>query len=159
LKFRIDNDLFFDGYVTLKTDGSQARFLDSNLDKTLETSNLKTDLDKKLYLITELYTMGFWFDSENFKLISKNDSLNVSGYHSVSLGSDYKIYTHPVTHVIEKIDFETTIPDKPFNKGSLLYDKFITVNRIPVALKWEINLDQKQTASAEITRISYPKVF
>lgn len=159
LKIDIRDEAFFDGFVTLKTDGSQARYLDSNIDKTLEIANLETDLDKKLYMMAELYTMGFWFDSENFNLISKSDSLDLSDYHSEKLDADYKIYSHPLTHVIQQIDFKTTIADKPFDNGSLMFDDYITVNRVPVALKWKIILNEEQIATAEISRISYPKTF
>lgn len=159
LKLELKDSVFFDGYVTIKTDASKVRFLDSNIDKIVEANSLETELDKKLFMIAEFYTMGFWFDADRFKKIPKNDSLVKSEYNSVKSKSQYKIYSHPITRVIQHIDFETTINDKPFNSGTLYYEKYITVNRVPVALKWKIEVDQKQIAKAEISRISYPDTF
>lgn len=159
LKLELKDSAFFDGYVTLKTDRSQVRFLDSNIDKIVDANSLKTELDKKLFMIAEIYSMGFWFDAEKFHKISENDSLNISEYNSVKSKSKYKVYSHSITNVIQYIDFETDISDEPFNSGSLYYEKYITVNRVPVALKWKIEVDQKQLATAEISRISYPDTF
>lgn len=159
LKLELKDSVFFDGKVILKTDGSKVKFLDANVDKVVDADNLKTDLDKKLFMIAELYAMGFWIGTENFEVKSRNDSTDVSTFKSQRSQTDFKIYSHPLTHVVQQVDFETVIDENPFHKGKLLYQKYITVNRVPVALKWQINLDQEQVAVAEISRISYPKTF
>jgi hypothetical protein len=160
LKFNIKEEVFFDGFVTLKTDGSQARFLDSTINKLIESNNLKTELDKKLYWIVELYAMGFWPNTEDFnKTNSDNDDFIKATYNSPITSSTYTIYTHPLTDIVQYVEYDTDILDEPFEIGTLFYDKYITVNRIPVSLNWNIKFEDNTVAKAEITRISYPKTF
>lgn len=159
IKFSLKDSVFFYGFVTLKTDGSKARFMDSKIDRVVEVDKLQTELDKKLFMIAEAYTMGFWFEDDDFKILSKNDSLDISTYRSPKTQSTFKIYSHPITHVIRQIDYKTNINQKPFNLGSLYYEKYITVNRVPVALHWRILDENTNETSAEISRISYPEQF
>lgn len=159
LQFSTKDSVFFDGFVTLKTDGSKARFLNSKIDRVIQNHQLQTDLDKKLFLMAELYSMGFWIKDNNFKLLSNNDSLDLSYYRSSKSESTFKIYSHPITHVVQQVDYDTNIDQKPFKSGSLHYEKYITVNRVPVALHWNIIDDKDTIAQAEISRISYPEQF
>ena len=46
-----------------------------------------------------------------------------------------------MTNIIQKIDYQTDIKPKPFEKGVLHFDRYITVNRVPVAMQWRIEVD------------------
>ena len=160
LKLDIGDDVFFDGFVTLKTNGSKARFLDSNIDRVVDRDNISTTLDKKLYWLAEIYTIGFWLEADNFKISNGEiEEYSKSIYKSPITSNTYTIYSHPLTDVIQYVEYITKIPDQPFNSGTVYFDKYITVNRVPVSLAWEFKRDNEIIAKAEITRISYPDVF
>jgi hypothetical protein len=160
LKLNIGDDQFFDGYITLKTDGSKARFLDSKVDKIISIDNLSTELDKKLYWLVELYTMGFWLQADQFEMLkNESDEYSKSTYKSSITNNTYNIYSHPLTNVIQQVEYQSGITDEPFNSGTVYFDKYITVNRVPVSLVWEFKQDNSKKATAEISRISYPDVF
>lgn len=160
LKLSFENEVFFDGFVTLKTDGSKARFLDSNIDKIFKSDNISTELDQKLYWLTELYTLGFWLEKDQFnKVNSESEDFIKAVYQSPITSNTYTIYSHPLTDVIQYVDYKTGLPDQPFNSGVVYFDKYITVNRVPVSLVWEFKLEKDKVAKAEISRISYPDTF
>jgi len=160
LKLSFENGVFFDGFITLKTNGSKARFLDSNIDKIVESDNISTELEQKLYWLTELYTLGFWLEKDQFnKVNSESEDFIKSIYKSPMTSNIYTIYSHPLTDVIQYVDYKTGLSDQPFNYGVVYFDKYITVNRVPVSLVWEFKLEKDKVAKAEISRISYPDTF
>lgn len=163
VKFNIDlkvaDTLFFSGYVTLKTDASKIKIYGSKIDKILTPNQLNSDFDKVMYLIAESYALPFWIKPKDFRKLEENDSLIVSHYKSDLSPFAYEIATHPQTNIIQKIEYQTGIKTKPFKKGLLYFDRYITVNRVPVAMQWRIEVDGEIVATAEISRISYPEVF
>jgi hypothetical protein len=160
LKLEVKNKVFFDGTVVLKTDGSKARFLDSAIDQIVEKNNLNNQLDQKLYFLLELYSMGFWLDNENFdKITTENEEFTEARYKSPNTSTTYKIYTHPLTDIVQKIEYKTKLEDQPFDAGTINFEKYITVNRVPVSLKWYFIDDTDTIANADVSRISYPENF
>lgn len=160
LKFKFKDDAFFEGFMTIKTNGSKIRFLDSNTDKIIESANLQTELDQQLFWLAELYSMGFWLDQDDFETLKNTNEDYVKAVYSSKYSSSvYKVYTHPLTAIIQHVDYTTHIPGDPFNSGTVFYEKYITVNRIPVPLRWTFIKQKDTIAKAEITRISYPDQF
>lgn len=159
LDLKISDTSYFSGYVTLKTDASKIKIQNSNIDKILISKQLNSDFDKTLFLMAESYALPFWINSKDFTKQEENDSLIFSYYKSDLTSYSYEIATHSLTNIIQKIDYQTDIKTKPFEKGVLHFDRYITVNRVPVAMQWRIEVDDKVVATAEISRISYPEVF
>jgi len=160
LEVSVKDKVFFDGTVTLKTDGSKARFLDSGIDQMIESGDLSTEIDKKLHHLAELYCIGFWLQEENFsKTSSDSEDFVQAVYESADTSSTFTVFTHPLTDIVQHVEYKTGISDAPFSEATVFFDKYITVNRIPVALKWKFKVDQNQIATAEISRISYPDTF
>jgi hypothetical protein len=160
LKLTIKQDVFFDGIVSLKTDGSKAKFSGSNIDKTIIKNELESDLDKKLYFLAEIYATGFWYEQENFdKLESEGEEFKKAVYESLISKTNFTIYSHPLTDIVQFIDYKTGISEAPFNKGRLYFDRYITVNRVPVPLNWTFKSGGEIIAEAKISRISYPETF
>jgi hypothetical protein len=93
------------------------------------------------------------------KATSENEGFSKSTYKSSITNNTYNIYTHPLTDVIQRVEYQSEITDKPFKSGTVYFDKYITVNRVPVSLAWEFKRSNEIIAKAEITRISYPNVF
>ena len=159
LDLKISDTSYFSGYVILKTDASQIKIKNSKIDKILTPKQLNSDFDKILFLMAENYAMPFWINSKDFRKQEENDSLIVSHYKSDLTSYSYEIATHTLTNIIQKIDYQTDIKTEPFEKGVLHFDRYITVNRVPVAMQWRLEVDDKVVATAEISRISYPEVF
>ena len=159
LKLKVEDSLFFDGYVSLKTDASQLRLQTSQMDTVLNTQNLNGEFDKVLFWAAEVYALPFWFDESMFKIEAKNDTIVQSKFNSKVSSSRFQLSTHPMTHIIQKVDYQTNIKIEPFDQGQLYFDRYITVNRIPVAMQWRIEVDGEVKSEAEISRISYPDKF
>ena len=160
LEISMTDEIFFNGFVTLKTDGSKARFLDSNTDRIVHRNNLNSELDKKLYHLATLYGMGFWLNEDKFeKQTSDQDNFNHAVFETSVNSSTFNISTHPLTDILQNVTYKTNISEPPFNEATVHYDKYITVNRVPVALNWYF-VDQTDTiATAKVSRISYPETF
>lgn len=160
LKLSTENDVFFDGTVTLKTDGSRVRFLDSDIDEMLESGDLNTEIDKKLYHLAELYSIGFWLKKDKFKKMSSNNGDFIKAvYDSPETSSTFTVFSHPLTDIIQHLQYKTDIDAYPFDEATVFFDKYITVNRIPIALNWYFTKAKDTIARAQITRISYPETF
>lgn len=159
IKLKLKDSIFYNGDVVMKTDLSQVRFLSSTIDTVLTANRLKSENDKILYWIAECYAIGFQLNAESFNKISESDSVVVSSFRSPKTSTKFKLSTHPITNIIQKLEYDTGIDQKPFDNGSLNFNRYITVHRIPVALEWTIETGAKNAAEAEITRISYPDKF
>jgi len=160
LKFDVGIKNFFDGVVVLKTDGSKVKFTGSDIKKIIEQKTIKSELDKKLFFLIELYTTGFWYDEGSFsKINSESKDFSVANIESGITNNNYTIYCHPLTDIVQYIEYETKIEDSPFDKGTLHFDRYITVNRVPVPLNWIFKSGTDTIAKAKISRISYPKTF
>ena len=159
LKLKVEDTIFYNGFLTLKTDASQIYLLSSQVDTVLNVQKLKRDFDKILFWSAEVYALPFWLNSNAFKIKNKNDSLVMSKLNSKLTTSNFDLVTHPLTHIIQNIDYQTDIKTEPFNQGQLYFDRYITVNRIPVAMQWRIEVENEVKAEAEISRISYPDQF
>lgn len=160
LKLSTEDDVFFDGAVTLKTDGSKARFLDSGIDQTIKSDDLSNEIDKKLYHLAELYCIGFWLQEDNFsKTSSVSEDFVQAVYDSPETSSTFTVFSHPLTDIIQHLQYKTDIDAYPFDEATVFFDKYITVNRIPVALNWYFTKAKDTIARAQITRISYPETF
>jgi len=160
LEVSVKDKMFFDGTVTLKTDGSKARFLDSDIDHIIESGDLSTEIDKKLYHLAELYCIGFWLQEYNFsKTSSDSEDFNQAVYESTKTSSTFTVFTHSLTDIVQHVEYKTGISDIPFDGATVFFDKYITVNRVPVALSWYFTKATDTIARAKVSRISYPKEF
>mgnify|MGYP005847714009 CR=1 FL=1 len=159
LKLKVEDTLYFNGFVSLKTDASQIYLLSSQVDTVLNAQKLNRDFDKILFWSAEVYALPFWIQSDDFKINTKNDSLVTTHYKSNLTTSDFDLFTHPMTHIIQKLNYQMAIKTKPFDRGQLYFNRYITVNRIPVAMQWRIEVDGELKAEAKISRISYPEQF
>lgn len=152
----IESDsVLFEGNLNLNTDASEIKFKNSRLDTVLKTNDIRSKFDKIVLWSAEIYALPFWIDSTNEFQVSKKDSLDSFKYKSELSNTTYEIFKHPQTHIIKKVKYSTDIDTKPFDNGTLTFDKYITVNRIPVAMKWKIQSDSKRHFRAEISSISY----
>ncbi len=159
LEFSTADEVMFNGTITLKTDGAKARFLDSKVNQVIEKNNLNSNSDQKLFFLAEIYATGFWFDQDTFKKIKSQDSEFFKATYTSFSQTAYTIYTHPLTDIVQHLDYNTKISEEPFNKGTIYFEKYITVNRVPVPLIWTFKSGDDITAQAKISRISYPKNF
>ncbi|RRO21842.1 hypothetical protein [Flavobacteriaceae bacterium 14752] len=159
VKLSVSDTILYNGFLILKPNTPEIRVLGSQIDTILNANSIESDFHKTLFFIAESYALPFWLKPDTFQKESKNDSLVTSDFTSHLTNSHFKISTHPTTHIIEKIAYKTDIKNKPFNEGKLYYDKYITVNRIPVAMKWYLEVNQQVSARVEISRISYPDKF
>lgn len=161
VKFNIDlksnQSTYYNGSINVKTDASEIQLKSLKIDTSLYPNKLDSDFDKLLFLVAECYSIPFLINQSNFRKLTKNDSLVVSDYKSSLTSFEYKIFTHPITHIVQSIDYDTDIKIEPFGRGSIFFERYITVNRIPVAMKWRIEVDGEVKAEAIISRISYPK--
>lgn len=156
-KIMVSDTIFYEGYITIQTNSPQIRLLSSKIDTILSAEDLDSNYYKTLFWVAESYALPFWSTPENFQKLSSHDSTTVSNHKSKLTNSEFKITTHPITNIIENVEYNTDISTAPFNQGRLYFDRYITVNRIPVAMKWLINVDEETKAEVEISRISYPK--
>ena len=67
----------------------------------------------------------------------------------------YEITTHPLTEIIQSVRMEK--PKSIFDNKTIRFEKYITVNRIPVSMLWEIYQKDEKVGEIKISRISYPK--
>ncbi|NBC58731.1 MAG: hypothetical protein GVY05_10680 [Bacteroidetes bacterium] len=153
----VSDTVFYDGYLILDTKSKQVRILNSKIDTTISANTIDTKHQKILLWIAETYALPFWLKSENFQKLSSNDSIALSRYQSELTNSEFKISTHPITHIIKNIEYQTDISTAPFDQGRIDLERYITVNRIPVAMEWIITKNKTVSAEVKISRISYPK--
>lgn len=153
---KVSDTLFYKGYMIINTQSKQIRLLNSDTDTLLNVQYLESDYHKTLFWVAENYALPFWLKPENFQKLSSNDSLTVSTYKSDLTNTEFKVSTHPLTHIINQVEYNTDIDLKPFNKGNLNFERYITVNRIPVAMTWNIKVEETLMGEIEISRISYP---
>ena len=127
----------------------------NGVQSTMTNTSEKTEQEEFLFDLNEIYTLPFLIQNENFQLISKNDSIVTSKYASDQTRISYTINTHPLTEIIQSLNLDkdgSILDDTTIN-----FEKFITVNRIPVSMIWNIYRDDKQIGAVNISRISYPK--
>ncbi len=158
-KLSVSDSILYNGFLILKPNTTEIRVLNSQIDTILNANSIESDFHKTLFFIAESYALPFWLKADTFQIESKNDSLTTSNFKSQITHSNFKIKSHPTTNIINKIDYWTDIKNKPFNEGQLYFEKYITVNRIPVAMKWYLEVNQKVSATVEVSRISYPDKF
>ncbi|MGX1023773.1 hypothetical protein [Psychroflexus sp. MBR-150] len=156
LKLSTEDSVFFDGNLILNTEGTEIKIKNSKLDTVLNTQKMESKFEKIVLWSAELYALPFWIQTDKALKPFEKDSLIGFKYKSRLSDTDFEIFKHPQTHIIEKVNYSTDIKTKPFDKGVLTYYKYITVNRIPVAMTWIIEGENNITAKAEISRISYP---
>ncbi len=159
INLKVQDSIYFDGYLSVKTDNSKIRILSSQIDKVMTFSDESSNIEKMLFWASEIYTLPFSLKEDNFELLKRDDEFIISKYVSSSTDSEYKVYSNPITNIIEKVEYITPISIQPFDKGVLYFDKYITVNRIPVAMHWNIKKDGDNIAVVKISRISYPDNF
>lgn len=159
IQLKIADTSYYDGYVILKTNASSIRLLNSKIDTVLTADSLDSKFHNTMFWIAETYAMPFWLKAEYFEKQRETGNFVVSNYKSPLSKSVFKISTHPLTNIIDKIEYNTDIEIPVFNQGRLYFDKYITVNRIPVAMHWRIEADNNVIAKAKISRISYPDTF
>lgn len=160
LKLTIEKKVFYDNFINLKTDLSKLKINENQSVKLIEQNNLNNDYEKKMYFLSEIYAIAFIMNIDDFKKVSsKNDNFIKATFNSIETETDYEILSHPITDIIQQINYNTNINGKPFESGSVVFEKYITVNRIPVPLFWTFKNGEQVVAKAEISRISYPNTF
>lgn len=160
LKLTVGEKVFYDDFIYPKTDLSKLKINENQSVKLIEQNNLKNDYEKKMYFLSEIYAIAFIMNIDDFKKVSsKNDNFFKATFNSNETGTAYEILSHPITDIIQQINYKTNLTGHPFESGSVVFDKYITVNRIPVPLFWTFKNGEQVVAKAEISRISYPDTF
>jgi hypothetical protein len=168
-KFKAENSLRYNVKFSL----ADTLYLENTLiynivDNKLYTrkNSAKTEIDlssanvegKVLYLLNDIYTLPFNLKNGELEKINSSDSLQTSLFYSEAKGLDFKLVTHPITDIIQSIDVKTNDAEMPLHNTTVNFKKYITVNRIPVSMLWEITKNEEFIGQIKISRISYPQL-
>lgn len=125
--------------------------------KEIDYSSVAVE-DKILHLLNDLYTIPFNLKKGEFESKTQSDSLQISSFYLESKGYDFKLATHPITDIIQSVDVNVNGAQIPFDDTTVYFKKYITVNRIPVSMLWDISKNNELIGQVKISRISYPKL-
>ena len=121
----------------------------------ISKDSIRSEQEYFLFELNEIYTLPFIMNEDSFKLITSNDSIVTSSYSSKISNITYELSTHPLTEILQ--DVKSNGGNSVLNGTRLKFDKYITVNRIPVSMLWEIYNEDEVIGNVKISRISYPK--
>jgi len=129
--------------------------LKSNLAEREISALSENKTDKLASIINEIYVLPFKMNTAEFALVERNDSLVKSAFSSKVNSAEFTLFTHPLTNIIQQLKFSSKHSALPFNDSDIKFQKYITVNRIPVSMRWEIIKNDEQIGEVIISRISY----
>jgi hypothetical protein len=159
LKYSVDisflDTTYFKGTLTYNILKESLNVKKNNGEFDLDNNPQDAEVLDLLSDLNSIYTLPFYLDNENLNTIQTNDSIVKSKFTSSISKLTYEINTHPLTEIIQSIKIEN--PKSIFHNSTIRFDRYITVNRIPVAMLWEIFKEDEMLGQVKISRISYPK--
>jgi len=149
----ISDTLYFKGTFTYAIPTGVLNVKAEEQELSIAPDAERSQREEFLYHLNEIYILPFVLNKEVFKLIERTDSIVTSGFDSKSSKLSYTLTTHPLTEIIQslKIDNAASV----FDSATIRFDKYITVNRIPVSMHWKLYKRESPFAEVKISRISY----
>jgi len=159
LKYSVDlsfsDTTFYKGAITynilenkIDLKPNKGQFDENTATEEGEFADALTDLN-------DIYTLPFFLQNESITTLEANDSIVRSRFTSGSSKATFEMATHPLTEIIQSVKMQK--PGSIFHNSTITFDKYITVNRIPVSMRWDIFKEGKRVGEVKISRISYPK--
>lgn len=152
---KISDTLYFKGTMEYNISEKTLTVKTGQEDFSISNYPESTPKEQFLFQLNEIYTLPFNLKKETFKPLDQNDSMTTSLFKAENTKISYTLNTHPLTEIIQSLKTENATP--VFDDATIVFNKYITVNRIPVSMLWEIYKDDEKVGEVKISRISYPK--